>query len=246
VPVNLTVAGSLPMLGLSDSRHFSRTLAAIGLVLGPLLFLLDTLIDPAWADDDAAYLAEVAGHKGRYVIAELASTLGALVWIVGMIGVMRLLRRRRVTLGQLAAGMVTVGLIGLTASFAFSVFDLAMADFENRAAMVHLHAELGDSYAYKAYWLTFFSAGTVLGLILLAAALLRQRIVPFWSPIALIVASVFWHVAGGERVTDALALLMLAAALAPLAARIWSLSDEEWARWEIPLEGRAGEGDLGS
>jgi Domain of unknown function (DUF4386) len=224
------------MLGLSDSRRFSRSLAAIGLVLGPLLFLLDTLIDPAWARDDAAYLAEVAGDEARYVIAEVASTLGALIWIVGMIGVMRLLRRRRLTLGQLAAGMVTFGLIGLTASFAFSVFDLAMADFGNREAMVHLHAELGDSFAYKAYWLTFFSAGTVLGLILLAVALLRQRLVAPWSPILLIVASVFWHVAGGERVTEALALLMLTAALAPLAAQIWSLSDEDWARWEVPLE----------
>jgi Domain of unknown function (DUF4386) len=233
------------MLGLSDTRRFSRTLAAIGLVLGPLLFLLDTLIDPAWADDDAAYLAEVAGHKGRYVIAELASTFGALIWIVGMVGIMRLLRRRRVTLGQLAPGMVIVGLIGLTASFAFSVFDLAMVDFENREAMVRLHAELGDSYAYRAYWLIFFSVGTVLGLILLAVPLLRRRIVPVWSPILLILASVFWHVAGGERVTDALALAMLAAALAPLAARIWSLSDEDWAQWEIPLQGTTGEKDLG-
>ncbi len=224
------------MLGLSDSRRFGRTLAATGLVLGPLLFLLDTLIDPAWADDDAAYLAEVAGHKARYVIAEIASTLGALIWIAGMIGVIRLLRSRRVTLGQVAAGMVTVGLIGLTASFAFSVFDLAMADFENREAMVHLHAELGDSFAYKAYWIIFFSAGTVFGLILLAVALLRRRIVPVWSPILLALASAFWHVAGGERLTDALALAMLAAALAPLAGRMWSVSDADWERWEIPLE----------
>jgi hypothetical protein len=137
------------MLGLSDKRCLSRSLAAIGLVLGPLFFLLDTLIDPAWPDDDAAYLAGVAGHETRH-----------------------------------AAGMVTFGLIGLTASF-----------------------------AYKAYWLTFFSAGTVLGLVLLAVALLRQGLVALWSPILLIVASVFWHVAGGERVTD-----------------------EDWARWEVPLE----------
>jgi hypothetical protein len=187
------------MLGLSDKRRLSRSLG-IGLVLAPLFFLLDTPIDPAWPDDDAAYLAEVGGHEARH-----------------------------------AAGMVTFGLIGLTTSFAFSVFDLAMAHFGNREAMVHLHAELGDSFAYKACWLTFLSAGTVLGLTLLAVALLRQRLVALWSPILLIVASVFWHVAGGERVTDALALLMLAAALAPLAARIWSLSDEDWELWEIGM-----------
>ena len=96
-----------------------------------------------------------------------------------------------------------------------SLAAIGVADFGNREAMV--------------------SAGTVLGLTLLAVALLRQRLVALWSPILLIVASVFWHVAGGERVTDALALLMLATALAPLAARMWSLSDEDWELWEIGM-----------
>jgi hypothetical protein len=75
----------------------------------------------------------------------------------------------------------------------------------------------------------------VLGLTLLAVALLRKRLAAFWSPILLIVASVFWHVAGGEGVIDALALLMLTAALAPLAARMWSLSDEDWELWGIGM-----------
>jgi hypothetical protein len=228
------------MLTLSNSRRFGRRLAAIGLVLGPLLFFFDTLIDPAWAEDNAEYLAEVAGNKGAYVTAEVASTFGALIFIPGTIGVMRLMRGRRVTLGQFAAGIVTVGLIGLTASFAFSIIDLAMADFENRGVMVDLRAELEDSRAYNAYWLTFFSAGIVLGLILLAVALLRRRIVPVWSPTLLVVASGLWHVGGGERLLNALSLLMLAAALAPLAARMWSLSDEDWERWEIPLSKAGG------
>jgi hypothetical protein len=138
-------------------------------------------------------------------------------------------------LGQLAAGIVIVGLIGLTASFAFSVFDLAMADFEDREAMVDLRAELEASPAYNAYWRISFTAGTVLGLILLAVALLRRRIVPVWSPALLVAASALWLVGGGERLLGALSLLTLAATLAPLAARIWSLSGEDWERWEIPL-----------
>ncbi len=48
-----------------------------------------------------------------------------------------------------------------------------------------------------------------------------------------------------KELTDALALVLLAAALAPLAARIWSLSDEDWARREIPLEAKVGEGGPG-
>jgi hypothetical protein len=63
------------------------------------------LIEPAWAEDNAEYLAEVAGNKGAYVTAEVVSTFGALVFISGAIGVMRRMRGRRMTLGQFAAGM---------------------------------------------------------------------------------------------------------------------------------------------
>lgn len=224
------------MLTMSDSRHLSRTLAAIGLVVGPLLFFVDTLIDPAWDDNDAVYLAEVAGNRGAFIIAEVAATVGSLLLIPGTIGVMRLMRGRRVTLGQVGAGLLTIGLIGLTASLAFITFDLAMADFENREAMAALREEFVHSGAYGAYWLVFFFAGVVLGSALLAIALVRRRIVPLWSPILLVVAVVVWFFEGQERLLSALSFLILAAALAPLAMRIWSLSNDEWERWELSLD----------
>src|SRR3712207_843299 len=103
------------MLRLSDSRNFSRTLAALGLIAGPLLFFLGSAIDPAWEDDNAKYLAEVADGKGAYITAGVLWTLGALLFVAGTLGLMRLLRGRRVTLGHLAAGLLTVGLIGMSA-----------------------------------------------------------------------------------------------------------------------------------
>jgi Domain of unknown function (DUF4386) len=229
------------MLRLSDSRNFSRTLAVVGLVAGPLLFLLDALIDPAWDDDNAAYLAEVAANKHLNITAEVVATLGSLVFIPGAIGVMRLMRGPRVTLGHVAAGLLTVGLIGLTASLAFNAFDVAMADFENREAMVAFRDELEDSGAVNAYWLSFFFGGVVSGSILLAIALLRRRIVPVWSPILLVVAIVLWSLKGDEKFLNALSLLILAVALAPLAMRIRSLSDEDWEQWTVPVDG----GDTG-
>jgi hypothetical protein len=218
---------------LSDSRSFSRTLAAIGLVAGPLLFLLDTLIDPAWDGEQATYLAEVSGNRSAYVAGEVAATAGALLFIPGTIGVMRLMRGRRVTFGYLAAGLLTVGLIGLTASLAFNAFDLAMANFDDRQAMVAFRAELQHSGAYDAYWFVFFFGGIVLGSVLLAIALLRRRIVPVWSPLLLAVAVVLWSVLGAEKSWNALSLVILAASLTPLALRMWSLGDEEWEQWEV-------------
>jgi hypothetical protein len=224
------------LIGLPDSRRLSRTLAATGLVVGPLLFLVDALIDPAWSSRNAAYLAEVAGNRTTNLVAEVIATAGALLFIPGTIGVMRLMRGRRLTLGQVAAGLVTVGLIGLTASLAFNAFDLAMADFHDRGAMVAFREELRHSGPYNAYWLFFFFGGVVLGSLLLAIALFRRRIVPRWSPVLLVAAMVLWSVEGDEQAMNVLSLLLLAAALAPFAWRIWSLTDDEWERWVVPLD----------
>jgi hypothetical protein len=80
------------MLDLSDSRNFSRTLAALGLFLGPLLFVLGTLIDPAWADDRGEYLQAVGEAPGRYLLAGALWTLGSLLFIPGALGVAKLMR----------------------------------------------------------------------------------------------------------------------------------------------------------
>jgi len=42
---------------LSDSRTFGRKLSGVGLIAGPSLFLLSSLIDPAWAAGPGRYLA---------------------------------------------------------------------------------------------------------------------------------------------------------------------------------------------
>jgi hypothetical protein len=203
-----------------DSTRFGRTLAAAGLVAGPLLFLLDAAIDPAWADGDAAYLAEVAANRTTYIAAEIASTAGALLLIAGMIGVMHLMRGPRVTFGQVAAGVVTVGLIGLTGSLAFSVLDLAMADFGDRGTMAELHAELQDSRPYRAFWLVFSALATVGGLILLAIALYRTRVIARWAPLTIGAATLLWYARGGDQAAVIATWALLTVGFFPLAARV--------------------------
>jgi hypothetical protein len=219
------------MLRFSDSRNFSRTLAGIGLIAGPLLLAIGALIDPAWSDDSAEYLQEVADDKGRYAVAGVLWTLGTLIFIAGTLGLIKLLRGRGVTLGQIGAGLITIGLIAFTAVLAFNAFDIELADAENREAMVALSDSLEDSALLSVYFFGFFLGGIVLGSLLLAIALFRRRIVPIWSPILLIVAVIVGFFAA-SAVVNAISFLVLLAALAPLAMRILALSDDDWAHWE--------------
>ena len=219
-----------------DSRRISRRLAALGLVAGPVLLLVDALMDPAWSSNDAVYLAEVAHNKTTNIVSESIATAGALVLVAGALGIMRLMRGPRLTLGQVAAAILTIGLIGLTASLAFNAFDIAMADFSDRRAMIAFHHDLEHSAAYNLYWIVFFYCGVVLGSLLVAIALLRRPIVPRWSPALLIAAVGLWSIEGGRQALNALSLALLTIALLPLGARIWSLSDDEWEQWVVPLD----------
>lgn len=216
---------------MSDSARFSRNLAVAGLVAGPLLLALSSFLDPAWSDDSAGYLEEVAANEGAYIAAGALATIGTLLFIAGMLGVLRLLRRPGIGLGQIAAALLTIGLIGLVPTLAFNGLDVVLTDAENRDAAVAIFDSVEDNGAVAAYWLGFFLLGIVLGSLLLAIALFRSRVVPIWSPLLLIASLVLGFV-GTSAVLSGLSFLLIAGALLPLAMRIRALNDEEWRRWE--------------
>lgn len=202
------------------------------------MFFLGTLVDPAWGDDPAAYLEAVAAAPGRYLLAGALWTIGSLLFIPGMLGVMKLMRGRGITLGQIGAGLMAIGLILFSSNVTFYGADVAMAQFADRPAAAALSEAIEDSAVGTAFFMVTFLGGIVLGSVLLAIALFRRRIVPLWSP-ALLVASTVLGFIGQTQMLSALSLLLLAAGFVPLGQKIWSLSDEAWAQWE-PLPADAG------
>jgi hypothetical protein len=226
------------VLNPSDSRTFGRTLAALGLVAGPILLLLASLLDSAWSADPAQYLQQVADSRERYLTAGVFWTLGALFLVAGALGAAKLMRGRGVTLGQLGAWLIAFGTILFSAAVGFNGIDVVLADFPDRQAAVALFDGMENNPFVTAYYFIAFLGGIVLGSVLLAIALFRRRIVPIWSPILLVVSTVLGFLGGEMQLLTALSLLLLAVALFPLAMRIWSLTDESWGRWE-PLGGGA-------
>lgn len=224
---------------MSDSRRFSRSLAAAGLFIGPILFFLATLADPAWGDDPAAYLEAVAGAPGRYLLAGALWSIGSLLLIPGMLGVMKLMRGKGVTLGQVGAGLFAMGSILFSSSMVLFGVDIVVAQSADRPAAVALSEALEGNAVINGFFMFTFLGGIVLGSILLAVALFRHRIVPLWSP-ALLVASTVLGFIGETQMLSSLSLLLLAVGFVPLGQKIWSLSDEAWGLWE-PLSSELGE-----
>jgi hypothetical protein len=227
------------MLKLSDSRNFGRTLAGIALIAAPLLFLLGSAIDPAWAEDTDEYLSEVAADKGLYLLAGILNLIGALLLIPGLFGVIHLLRRRRVTVGQIGAALVMIGAVAIASTYVISVIEIVgTGDEFDRGQVVSLLDDAEES-GEAAPLLVMFLLGLVLGSILLAIGLWRQKAVPVWVPIVLVLSSVAGFVAGDDQASSLISSAILAVALIAIGLRILAVSDDDWERWEVLSEERA-------
>jgi drug/metabolite transporter (DMT)-like permease len=221
------------MLKLSDSRNFGRTFAGLSLIVSSILFLVGTALDPAWADDSVEYLDEVAADKGLYALSGILSLVGALLLIPGLLGVIHLLRSRRVTLGQIGAGLVIIGAVAIAGSYVINVFEILATDEQyDRAQMAELFDDTEES-AEAIPFFVMFVCGLVLGSILLAIGLWRQRAVPVWIPILLVLGNLAAFVGGEGQAAGLISSVILAAALIPLGLRILSVSDDDWERWEV-------------
>lgn len=223
------------MLKLSDSRNFSRTLAGIGLIAGPTLFVIAQILSPAWSDDTATYLQDIAADKGLYLASSAVFMLGGVLLVAGALGIVKLMRRgRKVTLGQVAGFLLAVGLMASTAWYALSVNEVAMVDSEaNRAEMIALSERAEDSAGAALFFIPFFFLGIVLGNVLLAVAMWRSRVAPRWAAAAVLVSILVGFFGSEGQVGGIISFVLLLVGLAPLGLKVLSLSDDQWERWQV-------------
>lgn len=228
------------MLNFSDSRNFTRTLAAISLIVTPLLLLASAIIGPDLGDNYTEELANIADNEAAYVISGLLFLVSPLFFVPGMLGVVRLLRRRGVTLGQVGAAMIMFGALLTVAFYGWGLIEYIAATEAgfDRAEMARLFDEAEESALAVPVWLGGFLIGLTLGSILLAISLWRNQVVPIWSPIALVLSTLINFVAEDKWIaTASFALLFIA--LWPIAQKLLSITDDEWEGWHLPEPGGA-------
>lgn len=227
------------MLKWSDARNFSRTFAALSLVVGPLLLLVSVAVSPAFTvafEEPAAFLDAVAGGRGAHLATAVLFLAGSLILVPGALGTMHLLRGRGVTLGYLGGALVVIGAVASAAFYVINVVTLEMTDRAAEAEQMAALLERIEEGTAGTILLVVFSAGTVLGILLLALALILRRVVPIWSPIALVLAVVVGFFPDNNA-ASAIEFALVLLGTTALARRIWALSDDEWAAWQ-PLSDR--------
>ena len=216
-------------LGPSDERDFTRTLAGWSLIVAPLLLLLSNAIDPAVSDKAAERLTQIAHNPSRHIAAGYLSLIAAWALVPGLIGLWRLFRGPRVTLGQVGSGLMLIGIITTIAFFGFGVYEYEAAQPGYDPAQMAQLAHNVEASRVAIPLLIVFLIGTVLGSLIVAWSLWRRRVAPPWSPAAIVAGSIL-NLLADSAMLSATAFAFTLVGFGWVGLRLLSMSGEEWAR----------------
>jgi hypothetical protein len=180
-------------------------------------------------DDKLKELANVAANKGSYLFGGILFLVGSLVLLAASVGVIRLFANRRVTLGQIAGGLLVMGSAATFAFYAFTTVEYEMVNISglDRAQMARL-LDKGQEASSGIPIFFMFIVGIVIGLILLAIASWRGKVVPPWASLALVAAGVVSFF-GESKGVGIVSFALLIVGLGSLGMVVLGLSDDEWA-----------------
>lgn len=217
------------MLRFSDERNFARTLAGLSLIVAPLLLLLATLISPDLSGEPAERLAEIADNEARYITSGYLFLIAAWVFVPGLIGLWRLFRGPRVTLGQIGAGLVLLGVITTIAFFGFGAYEYEAAQPDlDPAQMAALADNVDESSVTTPLFIVTFVVGIGIGSLIVAWSLWRRQAVPPWAPAAIVAGTILGAFSEESVALGAIGFALLLVGFGWVGLKLLSMSDEEW------------------
>jgi hypothetical protein len=167
----------------------TRTISGLSLIVAPALLTIASAIDPGASDKAAERLPQIADHSGRYIIAAYLLLAAAWVFVPGLVGLFRLFAGPRLTLGQAGASMMLIGTITTIAFVGFGVYEYEAATSSLDPAQMARLVDNAEEAAVAGPLLVVFLLGVVAGSLIVAWTLWRQRLVPVWSPLAIVIGT---------------------------------------------------------
>jgi hypothetical protein len=186
---------------LLNERRFDTRLAGLSLIVAPALLLLANAIDPSANDKAAARLPEISDNPGRYVAAGYLLVVAAWAFVPGLIGLWRLFGGPRVTVGQVGAGLLMIGMITTIAFVGFGVYEYEAATSGLDPAQMARLVDNAEASAVGVPLLVVFLVGVVIGSLIVAGSLWRRGIVPVWSPAAIVAGTILNFLADGAALS---------------------------------------------
>jgi hypothetical protein len=195
------------------------TWGLLALALAPTLVLLANLVQAApAAHDTTSELASIAAAPVRYQFSAVIGFGAMVLYVPAFIALAAPVRAVRPRLGGIGLGLSVSGLMALVSLMGSGPVSLALAQAQDRVAMVHV-TDAYESAPLSVGWMLLMLLGFVLGPVVLGIGLWRSGFTPAIP--ALLVAGVLVQMLDAGRWPLALGYALTAAGMALSAAAIW-------------------------
>lgn len=217
----------------SDLRRARRIAGAIALLLAPLAVGVVRAAIPVEKPGSAApgsdALRTIADHADAQRLTIAAGVLASLLLPFAMITLTRLVSRRTPVLGAVGGGLAIVGWAMVPVLVTLDVFGYELSRLGATASNAQVWDRVQGNAAIGALT-AVFAVGHVVGTLLLAIGLHRGRWVPAWAALAIVVGDLIHPVGAfaASRPLEVAAFGLLVIGLAPAAAALVRLDDDDW------------------
>jgi hypothetical protein len=218
------------MLKLSDAHHLRKTVAGACMFLAPVLFLVSAILAHSSDNHAGAILGAVAADPDRFYASTVVGIAGSVLLVPAVLGLMHMLREREVVLGHVGGALALLGSLMFMLFWGAALMEWQMVRGSGDGAQM---TALLDRYMHTTgtelfFW---FSLAFTIGLIGLAAGLVRARFVHWSTALALAAGAVVLQVAffvGNEATYYIVATAILLVGFGSIGRMVLTESVEDW------------------
>jgi hypothetical protein len=223
-------------MNLTTATTFRRMACGLCLLVGPALLLAATIVDPSAGEggETRDYLAALADDPDMAQLSTALWIYGFALMAIGIIGVVHVIRGRGVTLANVGGAFALFGMIMFVALVTTTINEINQAEHLDLRTAERLSDDIED---YWAAYVVLVPAllGTLIGFILLAAAIIRSRLAHVAAAVLIILGILMVPATEDSRIAGIVANLLLLAGWGLVGLKLLGMKDEQWEGRE-PLE----------
>ncbi|MDX6643311.1 MAG: hypothetical protein QOD76_1273 [Solirubrobacteraceae bacterium] len=203
------------------------------MLVAPLVLLGASVVAPSMSSTkEGPILQAIAAHPDRFFISTVMLIVGVILLVPAVLGLMHMLRERRVAIGHIGGGLTMIGVLTFMLFGGVSLVEWQMirggADRGQMVSLLHRFDHTAGTQVFM-----YLSLAFTIGLIVLAAGLWAAREVAWSVSAALAIGAVVLQVA---IISNTSWLFIVAAAIlfAGFATIGWMTLMESDEAWEHP------------
>ena len=212
---------------LSDAHHFRKMVAGACMVLAPALLLVSVVIHPEMGTSAASQAAAIASDRDQWYSAHLIGLVSIVLAVPAVLGLMHMLRERRVAEGHVGGALAMIGLLAFVGIVAMEMVFWAADTPALETAVLIDRVEDSAGIMGPFYFASF---GFAAGMMILAYGLYSARAVSAWMAGSLGLGALALAIAFPSA-TEWLSVVAAALLFVGFASTGWMVlkeTDEEW------------------